>query len=87
MTDKEVAGFEIGHYYAMIMLVIILIILSGLYMYYHPKDLDDWCARNKPTFNSTLGNPRIEYCFGDGWEKYCEIKFPENCHEDVIQNG
>lgn len=64
--------------------LISFIIVCGVYggsyaigRYYNPGDKDLWCAHNMPQLN--ISNPKVSYCFGEGWDKYCKISYPEYC--------
>ena len=60
-------------------------IVFGVANYYEPKDKDLWCERNMPVYNISR-NIKVQYCYGEGWDKYCQISYPTYCpthkHED-----
>lgn len=69
-----------------ILLGVCCLLIGGLfvflYFYKNPIDKDLWCARNRPQYNVSF-NPRVSYCFNEGWEKYCKVSYPQFCPKDA----
>jgi len=48
-----------------------------------------WCLLNQPEFNISY-NPRIRFCFEEGWEVYCTITYTQACpylNNDTWENA
>lgn len=77
MVKKE----ESKDYQAISIFIIFLLIIVGgiIYYYMSPFDKDKWCERNKPMLNISAWDNKVAYCYGEGWDKYCKISYPEDC--------
>lgn len=42
----------------------------------------DWCKINMPSMNISHIDKNVAFCYGEGWNDYCQISFPEYCPEN-----
>jgi len=59
-------------------IIISILILSIIIFQYFPFDNDLWCKINKPRLNISF-DKNIHYCYTEGWDKYCQMSYPEYC--------
>lgn len=63
-----------------------MLVIGVGYVYYEFPSGDTWCEHNKPKFNISIQNPKVAYCYREGWDKYCKISYPEYCPNNTYSD-
>ena len=79
--SHEAMGWALK-FLGIIILISLIIVFGNPNNHFWKEDYEkkvDWCEAYKPQFNISLDNENVAFCYGEWWEEYCKISYPEYC--------